>query len=168
MAARRSVPRTGIPGVKYLLDTDVLSIFERPGSAAHTRLLSRLERCEADEVGVSAVSYDEQAHGCHKLIFNARNPTQVLGAYDLLYKVLDAFRKYPLVKFDIDALIVFERLKSNKLRIGTLDLRIASIALSRDMTVVTRNLSDFGRNEPLQGNSAILIPPGSQTSPRRG
>jgi len=49
------------------------------------------------------------------------------------------------VKFDADALIVFEQLKLRKLRIGTLDLRIASIALSKDMTVVTRNLSDFGR-----------------------
>ena len=129
----------------YLLDTDILSIFERPGSSEHAILMSHLDRCEEEDVGVSVVSYDEQAHGCHKLIVNARNATQLLRAYELLHKVLDAFRSYPLVKFDADALIVFERLKPQKLHIGTLDLRIASIALSRSMTVVTRNLADFGR-----------------------
>lgn len=131
--------------MKYLLDTDILSIFERPGSAAYTILMQRLNRRDEADVGVSVVSYDEQALGCHNPIVNSRNPTQLLGAYDLLHDVLDAFRTYPLVKFDADALIVFEQLKLRKLRIGTLDLRIASIALSKDMTVVTRNLSDFGR-----------------------
>ena len=131
--------------MNYLLDTDTLSIFERPGSADHAFLIARLDRCQDGDVGVSVVSYDEQAHGCHKLIISARKPSQLLGSYDLLHQVLDAFRNYPLVPFDTDALIEFERLKSLKLRVGTLDLRIASIALSKDMTVVTRNLSDFGR-----------------------
>ena len=131
--------------MKYLLDTDILSIFERPGSSEYASLMARLGRCDEGDVGVPVVSYDEQAHGCHKLIINARNPTQLLRAYALLHGVLDAFRTYPLVKFDTDALIAFEQLKPLKLRIGTLDLRIASIALSRSMTVVTRNVSDFGR-----------------------
>ncbi len=131
--------------MKCLLDTDILSIFERPGSSEYPTLMTRLYRCDESDVGVPVVCYDEQAHGCHKLIINARNATQLLRAYDLLHKVLDAFRSYPLMQFDADALIVFEQLKPLKLRIGTLDLRIASVALSRNMTVVTRNVSDFGR-----------------------
>jgi tRNA(fMet)-specific endonuclease VapC len=39
----------------------------------------------------------------------------------------------------------FDQLKSAKIRIGTMDLRIAAIALSRNLTVLTRNLSDFGK-----------------------
>ena len=35
------------------------------------------------------------------------------------------------------------RLKSQKLRIGTRDLRIASIALAHDTTLITRNRRDF-------------------------
>ena len=49
--------------MKYLLDTDILSIFERPGSAAYTILMQRLNRCDEANVGVSVVSYDEQALG---------------------------------------------------------------------------------------------------------
>ena len=41
------------------------------------------------------------------------------------------------------AVMEFERLRRAKLRIGTQDLRIAAIALSRRATVVTRNARDF-------------------------
>ena len=37
----------------------------------------------------------------------------------------------------------FETLRQQRVRIGTMDLRIASIALARGYTVLTRNLVDF-------------------------
>ena len=45
--------------------------------------------------------------------------------------------------FDEQAQTVFQRLRAQRLRIGTLDLRIAAIALSREATLVTRNRQDF-------------------------
>jgi tRNA(fMet)-specific endonuclease VapC len=39
----------------------------------------------------------------------------------------------------------FETLRRQRVRIGTVDLRIASIALARGFTVLTRNLVDFER-----------------------
>jgi tRNA(fMet)-specific endonuclease VapC len=39
----------------------------------------------------------------------------------------------------------FARLLSPRLRIGTMDLKIAAIALTQDATVLTKNLKDFGR-----------------------
>ena len=36
-------------------------------------------------------------------------------------------------------------LRPQRIRVGTMDLRIASIALSRGLTVLTRNLRDFRR-----------------------
>ena len=38
-----------------------------------------------------------------------------------------------------------ERLKRQRIRVGTMDLRIAAIALANGMTVLTRNRADFGR-----------------------
>ena len=37
----------------------------------------------------------------------------------------------------------FERLKSARLKMSTLDLKIASIALAYDATLLSRNLRDF-------------------------
>jgi tRNA(fMet)-specific endonuclease VapC len=39
----------------------------------------------------------------------------------------------------------FQEFKRAKLKVGTLDLRIASIVLAREATLVSRNLRDFKR-----------------------
>jgi tRNA(fMet)-specific endonuclease VapC len=51
----------------------------------------------------------------------------------------------PVRPFDASALAEFDRLRAEGVRIGTMDLRIASIALASDAKVITRNLRDFGR-----------------------
>jgi tRNA(fMet)-specific endonuclease VapC len=38
---------------------------------------------------------------------------------------------------------IFKELRARRVRIGTMDLRIAAIALSRDLTMLSRNVSDF-------------------------
>jgi tRNA(fMet)-specific endonuclease VapC len=38
-----------------------------------------------------------------------------------------------------------KRLKRSRLRVGTMDLKIAAIALAHGATLLTRNLKDFGR-----------------------
>ena len=48
------------------------------------------------------------------------------------------------------AVAIFEDLVARRVRIGRMDLRIASIALSREMVVVTRNARDFGQVPDLQ------------------
>ena len=41
--------------------------------------------------------------------------------------------------------IEFERLQRLRLRVGTMDLKIAAIALAHDASVLTRNSKDFSR-----------------------
>ncbi|MBM3862272.1 MAG: type II toxin-antitoxin system VapC family toxin [Verrucomicrobia bacterium] len=38
---------------------------------------------------------------------------------------------------------VVEGLRKHRLRVGTMDLKIASICLAHDATLLTRNLADF-------------------------
>lgn len=83
--------------------------------------------------------------GAHNKIQQAKNAEDLFKGYRLIDTLLESYSGFEVLSFDHDAITEFFRLKSLNLRINKLDLRIASIALSRSMTVVTRNLSDFGR-----------------------
>jgi len=50
-----------------------------------------------------------------------------------------------VLPFDAKASVVFDGLVSKRVRIATMDLRIASIALSQGLTLVTRNFRDFSK-----------------------
>ncbi len=48
-----------------------------------------------------------------------------------------------VVPFDVKAHAVFANLQAAKIRISTMDLRLAAIAISRSMILLTRNTKDF-------------------------
>ena len=68
----------------------------------------------------------------------------------MLEHVLKAFAAAPVLPFDAAAASVFDTLITQRLKIGRMDLRIASIALSRDLIVITRNVRDFNKVPDLQ------------------
>ena len=68
----------------------------------------------------------------------------------MLTRVLQDFTEALVVPFDAVAAAVFEELVAQRVRVGTMDLRIAAIALSRRMVMVTRNTSDFRKVPGLQ------------------
>lgn len=63
----------------------------------------------------------------------------------MLDRVLSAFAAAVVLPFDANAAIVFDGLAAQRLRIGTMDQRIASIALYNNLTVLTRNSRDFSK-----------------------
>lgn len=72
-----------------------------------------------------------------------KNIEQQIVAYERLNKFLDNFREIAVLKFDEKSAKVFQQLKSSKIRIGSMDLKIASIAISQTAILVSRNLKDF-------------------------
>jgi tRNA(fMet)-specific endonuclease VapC len=70
--------------------------------------------------------------------------------YRWLGETVDQVARLPVLYFDGTAATVYERLLSQKVRIGTQDLRIASIALSQSAVLLTRNSQDFSRVPGLQ------------------
>jgi tRNA(fMet)-specific endonuclease VapC len=49
----------------------------------------------------------------------------------------------PVLAFDEQAAVTLQPLRRARIHIGTMDLKIAAIALSHDATLISRNLADF-------------------------
>jgi tRNA(fMet)-specific endonuclease VapC len=129
----------------YIFDTDHLGILQR-ASDPHYRTLSRrtAEYAQSDFY-VTIVSFHEQILGWNAYIARATDQTGVVRGYSRLGRILADFSHAQVLPFDDDSAALFQDLRRQRVRIGTMDLRIASIALSKSMTVLTRNLVDFRR-----------------------
>jgi len=68
----------------------------------------------------------------------------------MLAQVLRNFMRAPVLPFDTAAATVFDELLAQRVRVRTMDLRIAATALARDLVVVTRNTGDFSQVPGLQ------------------
>ncbi|MCU0713960.1 MAG: type II toxin-antitoxin system VapC family toxin [Pirellula sp.] len=75
----------------------------------------------------------------------SNDPSKIVSGYSRLEQVLKDFSCAQVLPFSFTASEVFEDLKRTKIRVATMDLRIASIAISKQMTVVTRNTIDYER-----------------------
>ena len=68
-----------------------------------------------------------------------------MKAYRRLKQHLDAYLEIGVLEFDLEASTKFLALQKMRLKVGTMDLKIAAIALAENATVLTRNLKDFSR-----------------------
>jgi tRNA(fMet)-specific endonuclease VapC len=94
---------------------------------------------------VTVISYEEQTRGWFSYLAKARSPEAQITAYLRFKRHLENYCAYSVIEFDADAFLAFQKLKSLRLKIGTMDLKIASIALSRNAVLLTRNMADFGQ-----------------------
>jgi tRNA(fMet)-specific endonuclease VapC len=90
------------------------------------------------------VTAEESIRGAFNLIKKHHNTDRVTLGYAFLSKTLYALGSYQVLPFDAAAFAAFQSIPMEVRRaIGTRDSRIAASALSRDFTVITRNLHDF-------------------------
>jgi len=127
-----------------ILDSDHMSLLEWGGESSAV-LRERLADVAEDEVATTIVNYEEQMRGWMAYIARAKSISQQLEAYRRLRAHLDNYRQIPVLDFDQKAATEFQRLRSARIRIGTMDAKIASITLSCDATLLSRNLADFGK-----------------------
>lgn len=134
----------------YLLDTDHISILQWRTGTAFTTLTTRMALHPRTDLAFSIISLHEQTLGCHAYLQRARTARAVVHGYSLLAQVLRDFTVAPVLPFDDAAATVFAALVAQRLRVRTMDLRIAAIALARGLVVLTRNARDFGQVPGLQ------------------
>lgn len=122
----------------YLLDTDILSNLMR--RVPPSSLISRLARVPPGEQFTSSVTLGE-------LVYGALRSDRADALLERIEAVVPT--ELPVLPFDAAAARRYGEVRADLERkgtpIGDADLRIAAIALSRRLTVVTANERHFGR-----------------------
>jgi tRNA(fMet)-specific endonuclease VapC len=124
----------------YVFDTDISSILQRGTGEQFDRLWAKVAQHPVERFYVSIVSFHEQVLGWNTYASRARDQAGVRHAYAMFQRTLAEFATAQVLPYDVAASDRLEALRKQKIRIGTMDLRIAAIALSRQMTLLTRNL----------------------------
>ncbi len=127
----------------YLLDTDHVSLLEWGSGTVAARLRARLRDSLPGEFFSSIVSCEEQTKGRLLYLARARTEAEIVEGYRRFCRHLETWREIPVLAYDARAAVEFQRIRTLKLRVPTLDLRIAAIALVNGATLLTRNLTDF-------------------------
>ena len=111
-------------------------------SATGLRLLERLTATGGDAV-ITAITVEEQLRGWLAQIHRASHPAKQIAAYDCLVRQIEFLALWVILAWDAAAVEAFQRLRRGRVRIGTQDLKIASITLTHDAILLTRNVQDF-------------------------
>jgi tRNA(fMet)-specific endonuclease VapC len=131
--------------VTYLLDTDHISFLQRRSGPEYAALAARMAHHAPADFAFPIVSFHEQVLGAHTFVTQARTTADVIRGYALLVEILQGFVAAPVLPFDVAAAAIFDGLRAQRVRVATMDLRIAAIALSRGLVLLSRNTGDFSK-----------------------
>lgn len=132
--------------VRYIFDTDLFTIASLRDSPEYLRVHARfLELAEDDLIATTIITYEEQTRGWLAYAARSQQTAHQIKAYARLKKHLTTYMEIEVLDFDEAAAREYERLRSLKIRTGAADLKIASIAISQDAVLLSRNLKDFQR-----------------------
>ena len=126
-----------------LLDTDHLSILSYADSPRGEALSARLDKSADREIGTTILSVEEQWRGWFAVIARHRDVRRQVKPYKELVELHAFLSGWSILPFDDAAAVQFEHLRAARVRIGSMDLKIASIALVHNALVLTANLQDF-------------------------
>ncbi len=125
-----------------LLDTDHLSVFTDERDPRHVLLNMRMEAA-TEPIACTIVSVEEVLRGWLAVIHRLRDVRRQLPAYVRLGQFFNVLTDWEIVSFDERAADQFAALRRQRIRIGTMDLKVASIALVNDALLVTANSRDY-------------------------
>ena len=124
-----------------IFDTDHVSLLERKD----TLVVDKFSRSPVGETVITIITWEEQMRGRLNVIRQATFSEQRILAYTRLLSTIHFLQNFSIINFDAMADRNYVQLQAQKIRVGTQDLRIASIALSCSAVVVTHNHKDFGK-----------------------
>jgi tRNA(fMet)-specific endonuclease VapC len=91
----------------------------------YTNLMTRIAASADLKIVTTCVTLEEQLRGWLSLINRHHDVEKQVSVYDELNSLVDYFARWTRLAFDDLAAHEFKRLRSQKIRIGTMDLKIA-------------------------------------------
>lgn len=125
-----------------ILDTDIYSLLQADQDPVVAKLTPRVLSA-IESPCVTIITYEEQMRGWLSYLAKANDEPKQILAYARLKKMLDDFADLRVITYDQESSFHYLRLRKLKIRIGAMDLKIASIALAHSATLITRNRRDF-------------------------
>jgi tRNA(fMet)-specific endonuclease VapC len=122
----------------YVFDTDHLSLYGRNLPV----LVMRMNSIERPLI-TTVINVEEQVKGRLRQLAEAKNDAMRSQCYEWLTETIRFLGAFQILQYTPEAQQIFADFRSQRVRIGTQDLRIASIAIAHGGTVLTRNRKDF-------------------------
>ena len=126
-----------------ILDTDHISALQHREAAKAFALQERLEILSPDEIATTVITVEEQTRGWLGLVRRHPDVHRQVAYYERLVRLFDFFAEWQILPFDQRAADEFKRLRQQGVRVGTMDLKIASIVLVHRGTLLSENNRDF-------------------------
>ena len=129
-----------------LVDTDHATFLKYPESERGRRFIDRLSAVPQSEVvGVAIVTVEERMRGWLAVIAREKQAIRQVIGYRELAQLFEFYHQFEIVLFDEAAARQFDELRTQRLRLGTMDLKIAATALVTNALLLSANRRDFER-----------------------
>lgn len=125
-----------------LVDSDHFSIISNRHDRTHAALIARLKAAN-DVVALPIVVVEEVLRGRLAKLRRVLNFSDLSRPYDQLAEALRFLNTFAIASWNAQAAQHMAAFREARIRIGTQDLRIASIALATNALLVSANLQDF-------------------------
>jgi len=142
----------------YVFDSDHLSLLQQGTGTDYETLAHRCKMIPATAFFVTIISFHEQFPGWTAFIGRAKDAASLVRGYTRLEAVVETFARAQMLPFSTAAADVYDDLRQHRVRVGSMDLRIASIAIANQMTLLTRNEVHFARVPGLQFEDWTIAP----------
>lgn len=126
-----------------LLDTDHLNVLQIGRGAIYDSLAVRMDISIDQHFATTVVTFEEHMRGWLARLRRAQVIADQVRPYNQLINLIRFFHAWEVLPFDRNAAARFTELRRKLGRLGTQDLKIASIAIEHHATLLSANLGDF-------------------------
>lgn len=126
-----------------LLDTDHLTVLKYTDSKRFARLHGRLVAATPELIGTTIVNVEEQMRGWLSAIAKERILLRQITTYRELTDLFDFFAKFNIISLSPEAVELFNGFRKSGVKVATMDLKTACIAIASNALLLTANYRDF-------------------------